>query len=72
MSVLYQDVYGEGKQEEAVALVIRQLSRRFGELDMGLSERIRGLTVAQLEDLAEALLDFTTVAELQAWLRGVE
>lgn len=58
----------QGKQQEAVALIMRQLTRRFGTLTPQLQERIQSLSVTQLEDLGEALLDFTTAADLDAWL----
>ena len=32
-------------------------------------ERLRGLSIAQLEDLAEALLDFSDATDLTDWLR---
>lgn len=65
----YQDVHGEGRQEEAVALVVRLLNRRFGELDTNLIEQIRGLDISQLEELAEALLDFSSRDDLESWLQ---
>ncbi|GAA6616960.1 hypothetical protein NUACC26_027680 [Scytonema sp. NUACC26] len=58
----------EGREQEAVTLVLRQLNRRFRTLDSQLQQQIQNLSVSSLEDLAEALLDFTTVADLQAWL----
>jgi len=58
----------QGKQQEAVALIMRQLTRRFGTLTPQLQERIQNLPVTQLEDLGEALLDLTTAADLDAWL----
>jgi Domain of unknown function (DUF4351) len=58
----------EGMQQEAVSLIMRQLTRRVGALAPQLQQRIQGLSVAQLEDLGEALLDFTSVADLEAWL----
>jgi predicted transposase/invertase (TIGR01784 family) len=61
----YQDVYAEAE----VNLVIRQLKRRFGELDSNLVEQIQALGVSELEALAEALLDFDTVADLESWLQ---
>jgi predicted transposase YdaD len=56
-----------GRQQEAAALAIRQLSRRFGSLDEGSRERLSSLPLQQLEQLAEDLLDFTEPADLQAW-----
>jgi hypothetical protein len=58
----------QGTQEEATSLVLRQLNRCFHGISSQLQERIQNLSTAQLEDLAEALLDFTTVANLEAWL----
>ncbi|MCM0591179.1 MAG: DUF4351 domain-containing protein [Gloeotrichia echinulata DVL01] len=58
----------EGQQEGEQRLVIRQLNRRFGEVDTSLIERVRGLSIEQLEELGEALLDFAVVADLEAWL----
>ncbi|MBW4643021.1 MAG: DUF4351 domain-containing protein [Goleter apudmare HA4340-LM2] len=57
------------KQEEGQQdLIIRQLNRRFGEIDSALVERIRELSIEQLEGLGEALLDFSVVADLETWL----
>jgi predicted transposase/invertase (TIGR01784 family) len=61
----YQDVYAEAEAD----LVIRQLSRRCGELDANLVEQIRGLDISQLEELAEALLEFSSQDDLEAWLQ---
>lgn len=58
----------EGKQEEALALIMRQLPHRIGTVEIEVQERIRQLSLAELEDLAEALLDFSDVADLSAWL----
>jgi hypothetical protein len=58
----------EGKEEGQQDLIIRLLNRRFGEIDAALIERIRELSIEQLEGLVEALLDFSVVADLEAWL----
>jgi predicted transposase YdaD len=63
-SVVYQDIV----QKEAFRLISRQINRRFRELDLSLIERIRALSTEQLEDLGEALLDFSNVADLVAFL----
>lgn len=65
----YQDVYAEGEQEGKQELILRLLNRRFGELDTNLIEQIRELNVSQLEELAEALLEFSSQDELEAWLQ---
>jgi predicted transposase YdaD len=59
-----------GRQQQAAALAIRQLSRRFGSLDQGTRERLSSLTLQQLEQLAEDLLDFTAPGDLRAWFAG--
>jgi predicted transposase YdaD len=51
-------------------LVIKLLNRRIGELKPPVIEQIRKLPVEQLEELAEALLDFSTVANLEHWLNS--
>ena len=58
----------EGRQEEGYSIVIRQLTRRFGSVEDQLQEGIQKLSVAQLEELSEALLDFETVTDLTVWL----
>ena len=58
----------EGKQEGEKNLILRLLHRRIGEIDSLLIERIIGLSIEQLENLGEALLDFSSVADLEAWL----
>jgi predicted transposase YdaD len=64
-------VYREIKQEEALSLILRQLTRRFGELPQQMRERIETLSLEQLENLGEALLDFTSVADLQETLEAL-
>ena len=57
-----------GNKQGEQRLVIRQLNRRIGEIDASLIERIQGLSIEQLENLGEALLDFSSVADLENWL----
>ncbi len=64
-----QEVKEEVKQQEALALIMRLLSRRVSPLKPGLRTRIQQLTIVQLENLAEALLDISGEADLVAWLR---
>lgn len=60
----------EGRQQEAVSLILRLLTRRLGAVTPSLHSRIQQLSLAQLEDLGEALLDFDRTADLAAWLDG--
>jgi predicted transposase YdaD len=65
-------VYREIKEEEARSLILRQLTRRVGELTQELRDRIDILSLEQLENLGEALLDFTSLADLSSWLEAVK
>jgi predicted transposase/invertase (TIGR01784 family) len=69
---VYQEALEEGKQEgkkqEGVALILRLLNRRVGEISPEIQARIEELSLEQLEALAEALLDFSGVEDLVSWL----
>lgn len=75
-SVIYQEIIQRGEQQglqqglgqEALAYTMRLLNRRVGEINAQLQARIRLLSVVQLENLGEALLDFSDVSDLVAWL----
>lgn len=79
-SVIYQDIREsgkaqgreEGRREEAVSLILRLLNRRLGEISSTVSQQIRELSPEQLETLGEALLDFTSLTDLTAWLSEIE
>lgn len=60
-----------GRLEGELAVIMRLLNRRIGTVEPELQERIRSLSIAQLEDLAEALLDFSNEDDLVAWLEAV-
>lgn len=62
--------YQEIRQEEAQSLILRQLMRRIGELNPAMLQQIKYLSLAQLESLGEALLDFTGADDLGEWLRS--
>jgi hypothetical protein len=49
-------------------VALRQLNRRCGPLTEATTARIQALPLAQLEALAEALLDFSGPDELASWL----
>lgn len=75
-SVIYQDILqkglqqGEerGKKQEALQLILRLLKRRFGAIEPEIEEQIRALSITRLEDLAEALLDFSSHSDLVNYL----
>ncbi|NJK61108.1 MAG: DUF4351 domain-containing protein [Oscillatoriales cyanobacterium SM2_1_8] len=61
-------VYQEGRQAEGTELVLRLLHRRLGAIAPQQQQQILALPLAQLEELAEALLDWHSPAELTRWL----
>ncbi len=75
---VYQEAKEEGRQEEASSMLQRMLSKRFGKISAPQSgslrdrrlENINNLSLEQLEDLAEALLDFNDIADLDNWLQS--
>jgi predicted transposase/invertase (TIGR01784 family) len=56
-----------GREEGERSLVLRQLTRRVGELPQEVGQRIETLSLEQLENLGEALLDFQGMTDLEAW-----
>jgi len=44
------------------------LTRRVGELSVDVRSQVAALSLEQLETLGEALLDFSTIANLEMWL----
>jgi predicted transposase YdaD len=79
-SVAYKEIFGrglaegqqqgreEGRQAEAAAMTLRQLQRRCGSLPPGQETRVQALPLADLEALADALLDFQGPEDLTTWL----
>jgi len=83
-SVIYQDIFQKGEQRgeqrgrelgEKLGrelgeqrTIIRQLTRRFGELDSSLVDRIKTFNIEKLDNLADALLEFSTINDLATWL----
>ncbi|WP_238553645.1 DUF4351 domain-containing protein [Fortiea contorta] len=59
----------QGLQQGELKIIQRQLTRRLGGITPELQQQLRGLSSTQLEDLAEALLDFSTEADLVTWLQ---
>ncbi|BAY10502.1 DUF4351 domain-containing protein [Calothrix sp. NIES-2098] len=82
-SVIYQDILqkglqqglqqGEelGKKQEALELSLRLLTRRLGAIESQTEQQIRTLSITQLEELAEALLDFTSQSDVVNYLASI-
>ncbi|MBH8560734.1 DUF4351 domain-containing protein [Nostoc sp. CENA67] len=62
----------EGIQQGELKIIQRQLTRRIGVITPELQQQLQRLSVTQLENLAEALLDFSNEADLIAWLQQLE
>lgn len=60
-------VYQEARADEAKSLILRQLTRQVGELPESARVKIDTLSLMQLESLAEALLDFSNLSDLEVW-----
>jgi len=60
----------QGLHDGEAGIVVRLLRRRFGILPAGQEDSVRALPSAQLEELAEALLDFRSSADLASWLES--
>ena len=71
-SRFYQEVVEVGRQEGLLAgeadLILRQLTRKYGALTPEVNQQIKALTIAELGDLGEALLDFVEISDLETWL----
>ncbi len=66
-----RETQARSRQDEARSLVLRQLNRRVGEISAPTLEQINLLSLEQLESLGEALLDFTSIADLTQWLNNL-
>ncbi|MGI0480770.1 DUF2887 domain-containing protein [Geminocystis sp. CENA526] len=72
--VFYKEVVSYWKeralQEGEAELLIRQLTRRCGVLSDELMEKVRSLSIPELESLGEALLDFQGMSDLENWFQN--
>jgi predicted transposase/invertase (TIGR01784 family) len=77
-SAIYQEILQEGEEKgrqegalgEAQTLILRLLTRRFGSIAPNIEIQVAALSVPQLESLGEALLDFSSSADLELWLQS--
>jgi predicted transposase YdaD len=73
---VYQDAKAEGEligeaRGELIGeakVIMRQLNHQMGSLPNLVSAQIQQLTLPQLEDLGDALLDFASLADVEGWL----
>lgn len=74
-SVVYNQIIEKGIQQgiqqrknSEIQLLIRQLTRRLGNLNSQFQEKIEGLSFEELENLGLDLLDFNDESDLINWL----
>ena len=53
------------------AIILRLLNRRVGTLPESITNKIADLSIEQIETLAEELLDFQSIADLEVWLENL-
>jgi predicted transposase YdaD len=68
---VYRDAMDEGRTEEAQSLILRLLVRQIGSIDEATESQIRSLPLSRLENLSEALLEFSQSSDLSDWLASI-
>jgi predicted transposase YdaD len=61
----------EGREEalqQERSLILRLVQQKVGQLPEGIGDRVTSLPLEQLEELAIALLDFSSLSDLMTWL----
>ncbi|GGA07140.1 hypothetical protein CYANOKiyG1_19640 [Okeania sp. KiyG1] len=68
--ITYAEEQGEekGRLNQTIALVIRLLKKRFGEIPATIGSQIEDLLLSDLESLTEDILDFNSLEDLESWL----
>ncbi|NEQ70834.1 MAG: DUF4351 domain-containing protein [Symploca sp. SIO2D2] len=74
-SVIYQEIDSaaeeRGLRKGEINMVLKQLNHRVGFLEPNLQAQIETLSLSDVEELGKALLDFSDVADLVAWLQTI-
>ena len=69
----YKDVFQQGLEQGLeqgeIELLLRLLTRRFGQLSLDQQQQVRNLSEERRNALTESFLDFQNVADLQRWLQ---
>ena len=65
----YVTPFEHGHERKGGQYLLIQLQRRFGALDETMQARIGSLLTKQLEELSVALLDFSSLSDLEDWLQ---
>lgn len=71
-SVIYREILEEGEQRGEqhgrLAVIQKQLTRRFGIIPAETQTRLSALSTPELDQLSEALLDFNSMDDLIRWV----
>jgi predicted transposase YdaD len=65
---VYREAEQQGEIKATQSLILRLLNRQVGNVSSEVEVRVKALTLTQLEDLGEALLDFGQMSDLMGWL----
>jgi len=73
-SVIYQEIYSsaeeQGLRKGEINMVLKQLNYRVGLVEPSIQAQIETLNLSEVEELGKALLDFSDIADLVAWLQA--
>lgn len=73
--VFSKDIYQKGVQQEIQqgeeALILRLLTRKFGVLEPEMEQRVCTLSMTQLEEVGEVLLNLKSYADLTNYLATI-
>jgi len=67
-SALYKESYETGRKDEKTKLIIKFLTKRFGVLPADLKKKIEAADAEKLDVIAEELLDYKNIDEVQTTL----
>ncbi|MEQ9355567.1 Rpn family recombination-promoting nuclease/putative transposase [Coleofasciculus chthonoplastes] len=60
----------QGRIKQTIALAMRLLKKRFGEIPVAITSRVGNLSLENLESLTEDILDFESLQDVESWLEG--
>jgi predicted transposase YdaD len=69
-SPIYQEILEKGAKKGKLQTLTRLLSRRFGTIYSQLHQQLQALSINQLDDLSDALFDFSEISDLAVWLQN--
>ncbi|MDF5713627.1 MAG: DUF4351 domain-containing protein [Rhizonema sp. NSF051] len=69
-SPIYQEILQKGAKQGKLQTLTRLLSRRVGTISSELQQQLQALSINQLDDLSDALFDFSQRSDLVVWLQN--